>query len=255
VQRLGCVIALSCLLAAEARAQGELAVEGTEFVLSTADGRRLRSRDLVGAVLRLGEGSDALDVEIERVEEDRGAVGGRVWLHRLIAIRPDGARSDYCEPDAEGRSLGFPVPDEHGGFSLTCTSGAIGKCILWGYRPWEERPDGAPLRALHRACVHMVRADYGGDGRSATRPGIAIEFHDRHGIRRPNPESQLAFEAAWGPDGATCVARPRLPLHTSLGELALRYPQLSGRLGNARCSESDADRDPAALLFNRSPAP
>jgi ADYC domain len=46
--------------------------------------------------------------------------------------------------DAEGRSLGFPVPDGRGGFDLACTSGAVGKCIRWGYRLWEEEP-GGPL--------------------------------------------------------------------------------------------------------------
>jgi hypothetical protein len=234
-----------------ASAQAPLTAEGTEFVLATGDGRVLRSPDLVGATLKLGAGEKQIELTIKSVEEDRRSTGGRVLLHHFLVKDESGNPVDLCAPDADGRSLGFPVPDGHGGFDLTCTSGGVGKCVRWGYRPWEEQP-GRPMRALHRACIHMARADYGGDGTAATREGTTIYMCDRFGVRPCAKNAPLVFEAAWGVDGATCVARPRIAQLISLRQLGERYPRLKSRLGPRACSEAKASRDPAALLFNRS---
>ena len=54
----------------------------------------------------------------------------------------------YVEGDDRSQSTLFPERlDDY--IELTCTSGAIGKCIRWGYRHWEEQSGGPPLRALH----------------------------------------------------------------------------------------------------------
>jgi hypothetical protein len=233
-------------------AQTRLTVEGTEFVLATPDGGTLRSPDLIGATLKIRAQGRPIEITIQGVEVDRYAVGGRVVLHRLVAKDDSGKSVDLCTPDAEGRNHGFPVPDGRGGFDLTCSSGAVGKCIRWGYRHWEEQPGGPPLRALHRACVHMARADYGGDGTPSTRDGTLIDIHDRVGIQRFDREVRMAFEAAWGVDGAVCVARPRIAENISLAQLAERYPHLAPHLGPDSCTEDSAMRDPAAVLFNRS---
>src|SRR5262245_9620706 len=173
--------AVACGVPAIALAQS-LEVDGTEFVLTTADGRVLRSRDLVGATLKVrSEGRD-IDVIITSVEEDSHSVGGRVFLHHFLTKDDSGKVSELCNPDTTGQSLGFPVPDGRGGFDLTCTSGVVGKCVRWGYRPWEEKP-GKPMRALHQACTYMARADYGGDGRPTTREGTLIDVYDRFGIQ------------------------------------------------------------------------
>ena len=252
LRALGLAVSLAATLPAGAVAQSHLAVEGTEFVLTLADGRTLRSADLKGATLKMRAEAGVRDVTIESVEEDPQAVGGRVLLHHFVTSDAGGKAADLCRPDAEGRSLGFPVPDGRGGFELTCTSGAVGKCIRWGYRPWEERPGGAPLKALHRACVHMVRADYGGDGSTATRDGTLVYVCDRFGVRPCERNAPLAFEAAWGEHGATCVARPRVSDRLSLDALGKRYPRLKSGLGPALCTEGRAASDPAALLYNRS---
>jgi hypothetical protein len=245
-------LGLALLVAAPAVAQAPLSVDGTEFVLTTRAGRTLRSADLVGATLSIAAGGTQVEITIRSVEQDPYAVGGRVLLHHFVITDEAGKQADLCAPDAAGRSLGFPVPDGRGGFDLTCTSGAVGKCIRWGYRPWEEQPGGPPLAALHQACVHMTRADYGGDGRTHTRDGIAVHICDRFGVRPCDKDAPLAFEAAWGADGAVCVARPRLAAHVTLDQLAERYPRLTSRLGRATCNAESALRDPAALLFNRS---
>jgi hypothetical protein len=252
VFQLGLAALLLAATPATTWAQTRLAVEGTEFVLMTPDGRALRSADLIGATLKIRAQGRDIEVTIQSVEADRYAIGGRVVLHRFVAKDESGKSVDLCAPDAEGRNHGFPVPDGRGGFDLTCTSGAVGKCIRWGYRHWEEHPGGPPLRALHRACVHMARADYGGDGTPSTRDGTLIDIHDRFDIQRFDREVRMAFEAAWGVDGAIYVARPRIAENISLGQLAERYPRLAPRLGPDSCTEDSAMRDPAALLFNRS---
>lgn len=242
----------SAALLGTATARPTLTVEGTDFVLTASDGRTLRSPDLQGATLKIKSGGRNIEVTIKSVEADPHAVGGPVTLHHLVSKDESGRSVDLCAGDAQGRSLGFPVPDGQGGFDLTCTSGAVGKCVRWGYRPWEEKPDGPPLRALHQACIHMTRADYGGDGRATTRDGTLIDLYDRFGIQKADRDPSTTFEAAWGVSGAICVARPRIPENVSLEELGERYPKLKQRLGATACTEEVALADPGALLFNRS---
>ncbi len=243
--------ALATAVPASAFAQA-LTVEGTEFVLTMADGHVLRSSDLVGATLKVRSEGHDIEVMIKSVEEDPYSVGGQVFLHHFLVKDDIGKLTDLCAPDAQGKSLGFPVPDGRGGFDLTCTSGAVGKCVRWGYRPWEEKPGGPPLRALHQACTHMVRADYGGDGHATTREGTLIDIYDRFNIQTSDKDAPMTFEAAWGVDGAICVAHPRIPENISLEQLAEHYPRLKPHVGPAACTEENAKRNPAALLFNRS---
>jgi hypothetical protein len=93
--------------------------------------------------------------------------------------------------DARGAHL------RDGKFSVTCTSGAIGKCVRAGYRPWEAMADGRPGWDHHQACTRLIRADYCGDGASHTRDGTLIEIIDRLG-EGEEPGTGLAFEAGWG---------------------------------------------------------
>ena len=129
--------ALTVLPMPAAIGQPTLTADGTEFVLTTDAGRILRGADLVGATIRLQVDGRPFGITIESVQEDRKSVG-RVLLHHFVVRRDGGLSSDLCSPDAEGRSLGFPVPDGKGGFAITCTSGAIGKCVRFGYRPWRR---------------------------------------------------------------------------------------------------------------------
>lgn len=92
------------------------------------------------------------------------------------------------------------------GTTLACADGAIGKCVIWGYRPWEPG-----MRNYHQACIRMVRADYCGDGVGHTRDGTPIDVWDARGIVRPDDVSGMMPEAEWGPDGATHVRRTRYP--------------------------------------------
>ena len=231
-----------------------LKVTGTELLLELADGRILGGQDLVGVQLVIGSPQGDKVVQIDAIEEGHVTTGGALQLYTLTYRNAERQIiSNLCRPDATGRRAGFPLPDERGGFAFTCTSGAEGKCVLMGYRPWEIRDD-VPMRDLHRACVRMVRADYGGDGVSTTRDGTLIDVFDRFGIQTPDRSVNMEFEAAWSPHGAVCVAHSRIRQNITLNEIAARYPRLANAIGTQACSEESARRDSRALIFNRSNA-
>ena len=92
--------------------------------------------------------------------------------------------------------------DHEGLVTYACTDGAIGKCVLFGYKPWTVGVE------LHQSCTRMVRADYCGDGISHTRDGTEIDVFDVTGVQSPS-DATMIFEAGWGVDGAVCVHAPR----------------------------------------------
>jgi hypothetical protein len=224
------------------------------------DGRVLTSPDLIGAVLDAAdEEGRTITVRIDAVTRDPSDLDGDIWLHRFsVPDATPGGWREFCSPGPDGTIAGFPLAGvwtsdgrhEHTSSSLTitCTSGAIGKCVRLGYRPWRE-VGGESLWDYHQACVRAIRADYGGDGVGHTRNGTLVDIFDRLRIQPPEPDPRgatLEFEAAWGPDAAVCVRRTRIPELMSLAELAERYPRLAGKIG-PHCSEAFG-----ALIWNRS---
>jgi len=77
--------------------------------------------------------------------------------------------------------------------------------------------------------------------------GTLIDFYDEIGINKTDNDPTLSFEAAWGPNGALCVAHTRIPEILDLDGLEKSCPRLAGRL------RSDCRQDMSgALLRNRS---
>lgn len=125
-----------------------------------------------------------------------------------------GAAIPLCDPDPSGDIAAVPIQDitvddatgEIGHrpdtLYLGCTSGAIGKAVVWGYKPWERGLDE------YEAAVRMVRADYCYDGKSWTVPGTPIELRDRWDINEFLNEDHPS-EAIWGEHGVLCLATPR----------------------------------------------
>jgi hypothetical protein len=226
----------------------------------------LAQDQLPGAVLTLGDGSGVQRrIHIDAVEHDPRDPQGEVLLYTFS--EPDNVTGQWrnaCNPDPDGRRLGFPLagaftPDGRyvaspgafgaavaGRILIACTGGAEGKCVRFGYKPWRTLPDGTSLGPYYQACVRLVRADYGGDGVGHTRNGTPIDLFDRIGIQRDETAPGMTLEAAFDPDGAVCVAHPRLPDLTSVDALARLYPRLAGHLG------ADCDERVSALLFVRS---
>ncbi len=235
---------------AQAPAVSSLGVEGTEIVVGLADGRALRSKDLVGAVLKVRFEGEPAEVLIAAAELDPDDASNAVWLHTFEARQPDGTWRNLCGPGPDGRRQGFALKTPDGGLDLTCTSGAVGKCVRMGYRPWASGPDGKSLAPQHAACVRMVRADYGGDGQPWTKDGMRIDVYDPQDIQTPANDPADSFEAGWSPEGAVCVRHVRVKENTTLQALEAKYPKLKRRTG-AVCTEEFA-RANGAVLFNRS---
>jgi hypothetical protein len=242
----------------------KLRVVGTEFHITTADGQVLVGSDLIGAVLMVGDATGhQLPVRIEAVRPDPKDPSGETMVYTFAVEDPlTGAWHNPCTPDADGLAMGFPLSGiwtptgEHlhseDAFSLTCTSGASAKCVRMGYKPWKTAQDGTPLWGYHQACVRMVRADYCGNGTPHTREGVQINVYDRLDIQMADPAPTMTFEAAWGPDGAVCVHKVRVPEAASLDALVHACPQrLAGRIG-ADCTEEAALRSDETLILNAS---
>jgi hypothetical protein len=167
-----CALALPQLAASAAAAEAVRAVEivGTAFRITTTDGRLLTGSGLIGAVLMLDDPNGSqLWVRIDAVRPDARDPTGETFLYTFMARDPaSGAWVNLCAPDTDGLAMGFPLSGvwtasgeylaSDQAFSLTCTSGAIGKCVRMGYRPWQAAQGGAPLRAYHQASVRAWSA-------------------------------------------------------------------------------------------------
>jgi hypothetical protein len=62
----------------------------------------------------------------------------------------------------------------------------------------------------------------------------------------------MSFEAAWGPEGAVCLARTRIAETASIEEVVSRCPQLQQVPIGSACTEAAAKRLLRTLLFNKS---
>jgi len=75
-----------------------------------------------------------------------------------------------CLADSDSKHVAIPLTatwDDHGQPASrrarcsrsAATTGVIGKCYRWGYRPWVNRP-GRTWWAAHWTCTRVARADY-----------------------------------------------------------------------------------------------
>ena len=163
-------------------------------------------------------------------------------------------RVDVSPPAGDFAAQGFPLagrPNADGSFGqaepgvleFACTSGALGKCVRFGYAPWGD--DVAKSLDLYNACIRMTRADYCGDGTATTKDGQRIDIYDDGGVQRPENEPAMDFEAGWTAQGAACVRHVRVKENISLTALAAQCPRLAKRLG-ATCTHEGEGRDAPA---------
>jgi hypothetical protein len=260
IRRAALMMVLMLAAVVPAAAQS-VTVQGTQFRVALADGRVLPQRALKGVVLAFGDGSGAQRrLRIDSVEPDPKDPAGEVMLYGLSEQdAQSGEWRNACLPDPDGRRLGFPLAGAFtadgryepasGKLLITCTGGADGKCVRFGYKPWGHAPDGSSLLPYYQACVRLVRADYAGDGRGTTRNGQPIDLYDDLGVQAP--AGAYAFEAGFAPEGATCVRHVRVKENATLASVEASAPRLAGRTG-AACDEAFA-RAQGAILFVRSP--
>lgn len=126
----------------------------------------------------------------------------------------NGVQVPVCDPDPQGDIAAVPIKNIHvddvtgqvtgraDTLYLACTSGAVGKAVDWGYKPWKRSIDE------FETAIRMVRADYCYDGMSWTTPGTPVEVRDRWAI---NDFINVTHptEAVWGKDFVRCLGTPR----------------------------------------------
>lgn len=258
---LGAIAALSLLMlpahaeSTQSQPAPTLTVEGSAFVLKLADGRELRGAELAGATVYLEMGmNEATALKLAAIVAD--AKYPDILHHDFQVMDGRGGWKPACEPDANGGRWGFPVvlPEGHPGreysITITCSSGAVGKCATFGYRPWARAARGENPVELHAACVRMVRADYCGDGQPYTKVGTTIDTYDDYGIQTRGlaNDASYMFEAGWTERGAVCVHHTRWAELLSREQLLAQCPSLATI---PVCDEASA-RALGARMFNTS---
>src|SRR6266568_5667635 len=150
------VLALSAALSARAAEPTVVGIEavGTAFRAKLSDGSVKQGAELAGAVLVFKINDELTRIRIASIWPDPADKSGSVLLHDF---RIEATDKPLCNPAPDGTRLGFPlagltapdgrlVPSEPGIFQLICTSGAQGKCVRFGYHPWQTAPNGRPMR-------------------------------------------------------------------------------------------------------------
>jgi hypothetical protein len=251
------------MAAAGPAAAASVSVVGSQFRVTLDDGTVLPQEALKGVVLTFGDGPGRQRrLRIDAAERDAKDPAGEVMLYGLSEPDPEsGEWRNACLPDPEGKRLGFPLagsftPDGRyepapGRLLITCTGGAEGKCVRFGYKPWGRAPDGSSLKPYYQACVRLVRADYAGDGRGTTRNGQPIDIYDSLGVQAPAKDTAYEFEAGFDEKGAVCVRHVRVKENATLAGVEASNPRLKGKVGEI-CDETFA-RGQGAIAFVRSP--
>jgi hypothetical protein len=135
---------------------------------------------------------------------------------------------------------GDRIPGDDNRVTFACENAVLGECVVQGgYWPWlkaEERsgpatdPALVSWRALHQACVRMVRADICRTGDSFTVPGTPINVEDRFSIQTYSVASlpAMVFEGYWDAGGI-------------LAQDCARYEALAARVldGSRACPALD----------------
>jgi hypothetical protein len=118
---------------------------------------------------------------------------------------------------AEGVPGGGNRSAPTGKFTFACrVTGALGKCVDFGYVPWRT-VGGVSLLAYHDACVRAVRADWCGDGKAWTVTGTTINLWDRLAVQADS--DAWPAEAEWKATGAVCLNATRVANGELRGEL------------------------------------
>lgn len=235
-------------------------MSGTEFVVSE-DGHRLAQDQIIGLELSVSDGAEhAAEFRIDGTRID--PIDPEIRLYDVsVKDKQTGEWRRFCQPGADGIAMAFPLAGtwtasgrhkDQPTFILTCTVGAIGKCVRFGYKPWKTTPEGVSLWAYHETCTRMVRADYCGDGRSWTKDGTPIDLYDRLAIQTEDPDDGMEFEAAWGVDGAHCVRHTRIPELLTVERLSTTCTR---PISIAQCSQEIVQQDEGVLLLNNSRVP
>jgi hypothetical protein len=187
---------------------GAVSLDGATLAAIGPDGDALGVMDFLGARLpAITADGDVVELEVAEIRPttDRPDLTTYVLTYEGRNVCPHEEDGFFLQGVWDETATRQDAVDGDEGFSYTfaCASGALAKCVAWGYAPWIVGSDA------HQSCTRMVRADYCGDGDSYTKDGTLIDVGDAVGVQTFVGDSELEFEAGWGPDGAVCVDKPR----------------------------------------------
>ena len=198
------------------------------------------------------------DVELDPLDPQK-----ETYLYTIFFRDVDQTWKNLCKPDIHNVAKAIVLKgfwNAKGAYqggekqvTLSCTNGALGKCVRFGYKPWKTL-NKRSLRDFHQSCVRMVRADYCGDGIGHTKDGTPINIYDSLGIQKPDTANDMSFEAAWGVNGAYCINHVRWPEGLSYVQRVCPERLASTLKGGNHCTTSEQAHKyfPQALLFNDS---
>lgn len=160
--------------------------------------------------VRAWKGGKYATVTLESVTSAEGQP--RYFIPR---VRPIDNRNPCLGEGKDGYALAVPgywdkgtwrdtKPGGDSAFTLSCVTGAVAKCALWGYEPWER------LGSYHQACVQVVRARYNfKNDDSFTCDGTPISISDRIGLVKNSPPASWTLESLWSKTGIICLNHGR----------------------------------------------
>jgi hypothetical protein len=188
-------------------------LNGTSFNGTSYNGTSYNGTSFNGATFtgQISNGS-IVGVHVDDVDPLDSGANSDVLVYALSA-ELDGGWVRLCGDEPDGSAVrAIPLAGQWdsttgaystGGDAVTwaCRHSSIAKCVEMGYKPWSGYGDQL------LACVRMLRADYCGDGVSHTVNGTLINVYDSLGIQTDT--ESWPVDAAWTPNGATCVNNVR----------------------------------------------
>jgi hypothetical protein len=223
-----------------------------------------QASDLIGTeIIGFDEQGYQYNFQIREVEVDPLDPQQEIELYTVFYQDEDQTWQNLCQADESFPAKAIALQgswDRTGAYvggqdkvSFSCVNGALAKCVRMGYKPWKSF-NGIPLRNYHQACVRMVRADYCGDGVGHTKNGTMINVYDKLKINVPDPPKKMTFEAAWEPNGASCINHLRYENQKEYLQKVCPQKIAIQQDRKNLCSSAEKARQnfPKALLFNDS---
>ncbi len=170
--------------------------------------------DLIGSRWKFNIVEGAVETPVELWIESYTQISSKEARYTFMTLDANGLPTPICNADSAGGQQAIPVKDITVDAAtgdmlartktayLACASGAVGKAITWGYRPWERSlPE-------FEVATRMVRADYCYDGMSWTETGIALQVKDKYNINN-FLDAAKPTEVLWTTTGSACLVTPR----------------------------------------------
>lgn len=211
-----------------------LHLHGSSFNAASATGRTVSGLDFSGALATVNmlppgaQQAVEYTLRFDRVYVDPQTPGGDIFLYDVSFARSGDATFSSLCADSKGNPVSA-VPilnswniqtgeriEDTNLITFACISGAIGKCVRLGYRPWAQANSctnsscsPVSLANHHQACTRLIRADYCGNGKSYTLEGTPIEVYDGLSPQIQRQTMGWDIEAKWTPKGAQCLSDMR----------------------------------------------